>query len=75
MKLDTAEKMIDPGTGILLSPSYLGGVCIGNGDNPGHECCCDECDYYLVCFSDWNEPLSSSKHSNELAKTALCPGT
>ena len=73
--MDTAEKMIDPGTGILLSPGDHGEVYIGNGDNPGNECCCDECDYYLCCFPDWNEPLSPSKYSDELAKTALCPGT
>ena len=28
-------------------------VCPGNGER-GYECCCDECDYYLLCFPDFN---------------------
>ena len=28
-------------------------VCFGNGEQ-GFECCCDECDYYLLCFTDFN---------------------
>ena len=26
-------------------------ICLGNGRH-GFECCCDECDYYLVCFPE-----------------------
>ena len=26
-------------------------VCLGNGKQ-GFECLCDECDYYLLCFSE-----------------------
>ena len=26
-------------------------VCLGNGEQ-GFECCCDECDYYLLCFPE-----------------------
>ena len=26
-------------------------VCLGNGEY-GFECCCDECDYYLLCFPE-----------------------
>ena len=48
MKIDTA-------TGIPLTPSYHGELCLGNGDHPQFECCCDECDYYLTCFPDWNK--------------------
>lgn len=47
---------IDPSTGILLIPSHHGELREGNGDVPNRECCCDECDYYLFCFPDWNEP-------------------
>ncbi len=25
-------------------------ICLGNGENPKYECCCDECDEYLTCF-------------------------
>ena len=28
-------------------------VCLGNGDQ-GFECCCDECDYYLCCFPEFD---------------------
>ena len=28
-------------------------VCLGNGEQ-GFECCCDECDYYLLCFSEFD---------------------
>lgn len=47
------ESMIDPGTGILLTPSYHGKDCLGNGRHLGYECCCDECDYLLECFPEW----------------------
>lgn len=47
------EQLIDPSSGILLSPSYHGEYCLGNGEQQAYPCCCDECDYYLVCFPDW----------------------
>ena len=37
-----------------LTPSYHGENCLGNGEHPEYECCCDECDYYLACFPDWD---------------------
>ena len=48
--------IIDP-TGTELIPGNGGEDCPGNGlfvDENGRtpECCCDECDYYLCCFSD-----------------------
>lgn len=49
------QTMIDPSTGIELTPSYHGEDCLGNGEYPGYECCCDESDYYLYCFPDWRE--------------------
>ena len=48
------EQLTDPGTGILLNPSYHGEDCPGNGDHPEYECCCEECDYFLLCFPDWD---------------------
>jgi len=47
------EELTDPATGILLTPSWHGEKCQGNGEHPGKECCCDECDHYLACFPDW----------------------
>lgn len=44
--------VIDPSTGTKLTPSYQGKECLGNGLWPGYECCCDECDYYLICFPE-----------------------
>ena len=29
--------------------------CQGNGQHPDFECCCDECDYYMLCFPNWAE--------------------
>ena len=45
--------LMDP-TGVELTPSYHGELCLGNGEYPQYECCCDECDYYLVCFPDYD---------------------
>lgn len=38
-----------------LTPSPHGRDCLGNGEHPGIECCCDECDHYLVCFPEYDE--------------------
>ena len=37
-------------TGVELAPGEPT-VCLGNGEGD-FECCCDECDYYLSCFSE-----------------------
>ena len=37
---------------IELTPSPQGKECLGNGEHPEHECQCDECAYYLECFSE-----------------------
>ncbi len=47
--------VLDPSTGIWLTPSFHGAKCLGNGDHPGYECCCDECDFALFCFPEWND--------------------
>lgn len=39
-------EMIDPSTGILLTPSYHGEECSGCTE------CCDECNYFLTCFPE-----------------------
>lgn len=44
-------------SGIILTPSEDGKECLGNGesfDKYGNriECCCDECDYFLICFPE-----------------------
>ena len=43
------KKIIDV-TGVELTPGEPF-ICLGNGEQ-GFECCCDECDYYLLCFPE-----------------------
>lgn len=38
-----------------LTPSYHGELCRHNGENPDYEIACEECDYYLLCFPDWED--------------------
>ena len=40
-------------TGVEISPGEPT-VCLGNGKQ-GFECCCDECDYYLLCFPEFDQ--------------------
>ena len=44
------KKTIDV-TGVELSPGEPN-VCLGNG-TIGFECCCDECDYFLLCYPEF----------------------
>ena len=48
------DNCIDP-TGVKLTPSWHGKDCLGNGEHPGIECCCDECAWYLECWPDYQE--------------------
>lgn len=51
------EKMEESGeesSAAPLTPSFHGRDCLGNGEHENIECCCDECDYYLTYFPDWN---------------------
>ena len=51
MKKFIPKKVIDI-TGTELSPGKPD-VCLGNGKQ-GFECCCDECNYYLLCFPEFD---------------------
>ena len=42
------QKKVTDITGIELTPGKPA-VCLGNGEQ-AFECCCDECDYYILCF-------------------------
>ena len=44
--------MITDVTGVVLTPGNGGRDCLGNGEHPGIECCCDECDYMLCCLPE-----------------------
>ena len=39
-------------SGVKLRPGKPN-VCRGNGKR-GYECCCDECDYVLLCFPEFD---------------------
>ena len=51
MNKNSQEKIIDI-TGIELTPGNPI-ICLGNGEQ-GFECCCDECDYFLLCFPEFD---------------------
>ena len=47
------QKKITDITGIEITPGEPA-VCLGNGDGD-FECCCDECDFFLLCFSEFDQ--------------------
>ena len=51
MNRDIFKKVIDV-TGVELTPGEPA-VCLGNGEQ-GFECCCDECDSFLLCFPEFD---------------------
>ncbi len=59
------RKVIDV-TGIILTPSRQGRKCLGNGEHKGYECCCDECDYYLYCFEQFDRQTKEKKLKKKL---------
>lgn len=55
------KKVIDI-TGVELTPGEPS-LCLGNGEQ-GFECCCDECDHYLLCFPEY-DVKSARKNTDE----------
>ncbi len=55
------KKLIDT-TGVELTPGQPS-VCLGNGEQ-GFECCCDECDFFLLCFPEYD--LISEEKINDI---------
>ena len=51
MSKEISKKVIDI-TGTELTPGEPT-ACLGNGAQ-GFACCCDECDYYLLCFPEFD---------------------
>ena len=51
MNKNIQEKIVDI-TGIELSPGKPT-ACLGNGERD-FECCCDESDYFLLCFPEFD---------------------
>ncbi len=53
----TKKKRVVDVTGVILTPGNGGKYCKGNGEHRDWkgkmiECCCDECDYFLLCFDE-----------------------
>ena len=46
------EKVTDV-TGATLTPGKPE-KCQGNGEHKDFECCCDECDWFLLCFHEYD---------------------
>ena len=65
MSNNIPKKVIDI-TGIELTPGEPL-VCLGNGEQ-GFECCCDECDYYLLCYPECN----SNNNQGNIAENKVC---
>ncbi len=51
MSKNIQKRIIDV-TVVELTPEKPA-VCLGNGEQ-GFECCCDECDYYLLCYLEFD---------------------
>ncbi len=60
MSKDIEEKVIDV-TGVELTPGKPT-VCLGNGWQ-GFECCCDECNYFLICYPEYDIKVEKRKPS------------
>ena len=60
MKRNLPEKDIDI-TGVELTPGDPT-VCLGNGEQ-GFACCCDECDYFLFCYPEYDLRKQRRKES------------
>ncbi len=58
MNKNIQKRVIDI-TGIELMPGEPT-VCLGNVEQ-GIECCCDECDYYLLCFPEFDPENKEEK--------------
>ena len=51
MSKNVQKRIIDI-TGVEITPGEPP-FCLGNGEQ-AFECCCDECDYYLLCFPEFD---------------------
>ena len=67
MRHDIPKKVTDI-TGVELTPGKPA-ACLGNGEQ-GFECCCDECDYFLLCFPEF-DPKSKGENEPDALPTAF----
>ena len=64
--MNIPKKIVDI-TGIELTPGKPD-VCLGNGEH-NFECCCDECDHYLLCFPEADPKNKEKNKTNIQAQT------
>ena len=64
---DIPRKITDI-TSVELTPGEPA-VCLGNGEQ-GFECCCDECDSFLLCFPEFDSK-SETINKTEIPQTLL----
>ncbi len=67
MNKNVQEKIIDI-TGVELTPGNSA-VCLGNGGQ-GFECCCDACDYFLLCFPEFGVQIKEKNVAESKDNTA-----
>ena len=65
MNKNIQEKITDI-TDIELTSGKLA-VCQGNGEQ-GFECCCDECNYFLLCFPEFDVQLKEENITKNTMK-------
>ena len=63
---ENIPKKVNDITGVELTPGEPT-ACLGNGEQ-GFECCCDECDYYLLCFPEFD----SKNKEEDIAENKTC---
>jgi len=57
--MNNPKKVVDI-TGTKLTPEKPE-ACLGNGEH-NFECCCDECDHFLLCFPEF-EPKNKEDNT------------
>lgn len=45
----------------ILTPSFHGEKCRHNGENADYDIACDERDYFLICFPEWEEEFAKTE--------------
>lgn len=45
----------------ILTPGFHGEKCRHNGENADYDIACDECDYFLICFPEWEEEFAKTE--------------
>ena len=62
MSKDIQKWIVDSSSIELMPGEPL--VCLGNGKQ-GFECCCDECDYFLLCFPEFDPNSAENSLATE----------